>query len=194
MLRFFQGEGWDTNEQLKCPAFCPEQEPCKRNTASLPYQQCWLLCCSTNALSLLFAPPSLRPGMTAVLQSEPGSCAQMGSGAGTVCDPFPGCISSALHSSLMNSGQSCCKNCLKICTKGKKSWHCFSALHHCHHRNTAFKLGLSTGNKLKYFNCSKGRIKRPFLFQPHHCILCAAAACFVPHPLPLGAAAQLLSE
>lgn len=78
--------------------------------------------------------------------------------------------------------------------KGKKADTVFSALHHCHHSNTAFKLGLNTGNKLKYFNCSKGRIKRPFLFQPHHCILCAAAACFVPHPLSLGAAAQLFSE
>lgn len=39
MLRLFQGEGWDTREQLKCTAFCPEQELCKTNRTSLLYQQ-----------------------------------------------------------------------------------------------------------------------------------------------------------
>lgn len=44
----------------------------------------------------------------------------MKSEEGSVCNPFPGCTSAALQRSFMNLGQSCCKNGLKICTRGKK--------------------------------------------------------------------------
>lgn len=76
--------------------------------------QCWLLCSNTNALSLL-----LCTGIVAVLQC-PHPAVHSWGWSRDCCDPWCGCTSAASQRGFMNPGQSCCKNGLKTCTRGKK--------------------------------------------------------------------------